>query len=179
VRTVLRAVVVAALVVFTVTLQVSVFNHFALDGVAPDMALLLVVGAALVRGPTYAALVGFAAGLVLDLAPPADHTAGRWALALVIVGYVSGLAKAEGSQSVGATLLIVASGAFIGTSMYAISGLVLDEQAVTVGSAMHVVPIAILYDVLLTPFVIPLLLVVFRRLQPPEHWSHPAERWSH
>ena len=51
------------------------------------------IAAALVRGPDYAALVGFAAGLVLDLAPPADHTAGRWALSLVLVGYLTGLAK--------------------------------------------------------------------------------------
>lgn len=168
---VFRAAVVAALVVFTVTLQVSVFSHFAFEGVAPDMALLLVIGAALVRGPTYGALVGFAAGLVLDLAPPADHAAGRWALALVIVGYVAGLARADGSQSTVGTLLIVASGAFIGTSLYALSGLVLGESSVTVSSSMHVVPIAVGYDILLTPLAIPLLLVVFRRLQPAEHWS--------
>jgi rod shape-determining protein MreD len=167
----LRGAVVAALIVFTVTLQVSVFSHFAFEGVAPDMALLLVIGAALVRGPTYAALVGFAAGLVLDLAPPADHTAGRWALALVVVGYVAGLARGEGRQSVTGTLLIVASGAFIGTSLYAFSGLILDEHSVTVSSALHVVPIAIGYDILLTPFVIPLLIVVFRRLRPAERWS--------
>lgn len=170
-KTLLRAAVVAALVVFTVTLQVSVFNHFAFDGVAPDMALLLVIGAALVRGPIYAALVGFAAGLVLDLAPPADHTAGRWALALVVVGYVAGLARAEGRQSVSGTLLVVACGAFIGTSLYALSGLVLGEESVTVSSALHVVPIAVGYDILLTPLVIPLLLVVFRRLRPAERWS--------
>jgi rod shape-determining protein MreD len=170
--TLLRAAVVAALVVFTVTLQVSVFSHFAFEGVAPDMGLLLVIGAALVRGPTYGALVGFVAGLVLDLAPPADHTAGRWALALVVVGYVAGMARADGSQSAVATLMIVASGAFIGTSLYALSGLVLGEPSVTVSSSMHVVPIAVGYDVVLTPFVIPLLLVVFRRLQPAGRWSH-------
>ena len=41
-------------------------------------------------------LVGFAAGLALDLAPPADHLAGRWALALVVVGYVAGRARRDG-----------------------------------------------------------------------------------
>ena len=46
--------------------------------------------AALVRGPQFAAVLGFFAGLLLDLAPPADHVAGRWALALVVVGYVAG-----------------------------------------------------------------------------------------
>ena len=130
--TVLRCLLVAALVIVTVTLQVSVFSHFAVDGVAPDLALLLVIGAALVRGPTYASLVGFAAGLVLDLAPPADHTAGRWALALVLVGYFTGLAKPDGRLPLFGTVLIVASGAFIGTSLYALSGLALGEQSVTV-----------------------------------------------
>ena len=166
----LRGLLVTALIILTVTLQVSVFSHFAVEGVAPDLALLLVIGAALVRGPTYAALVGFAAGLVLDLAPPADHTAGRWALALVLVGYLTGLAKPDGHQSVFGTLLIVASGAFIGTSLYALSGLALGEQSVTVSSAVHVVPIAILYDVVLAPVVVPLLLVAFRRLEPAERW---------
>jgi hypothetical protein len=32
------------------------------------------------------AVLGFVAGLLLDLVPPADHEAGRWALALVVVG---------------------------------------------------------------------------------------------
>lgn len=167
---VLRGLVIALLVVLTVTLQLSVFNHFALDGVAPDLALLLVIGAALVRGPTYAALVGFAAGLVLDLAPPADHTAGRWALALVVVGCLTGLARPEGARSLLSTVLIVAAGAFVGTSVYALSGLVIGEPAVTVADAMHVVPLAVVYDVLLTPLVLPLLVLVLRRLQPAERW---------
>ncbi len=168
--TAVRGAVVAALIVLTVTLQVSVFNHFAVDGVAPDLALLLVIGAALVRGPTYGALVGFAAGLILDLAPPADHTAGRWALALVVVGYLTGLARADRSQPVVGTLVMVAAAAFIGTSVYALSGLILGENSVTVSSAMHVVPIATGYDVLLAPLVVPLLLLVFRRLEPADRW---------
>jgi len=169
-RSALRVSLIAVLVVVTVTLQVSVFSHFSLDGVAPDLALLLVIGAALVRGPTYAAVVGFAAGLVLDLAPPADHTAGRWALALVVVGYLTGLARPEGARSLVSTVLIVAAGAFIGTSVYALSGLVVGEQSVTVASAMHVVPIAVLYDVLLTPLAVPLIVLFFRRLEPAERW---------
>ena len=56
----------------------------------PNLCLLVVVAAALTRGPQFAAVLGFGAGLALDLAPPADHIAGRWALALVVVGYVAG-----------------------------------------------------------------------------------------
>ncbi len=166
----IRVLVIAVLVVVTVTVQLSVFSHFSVDGVVPDLALLLVVGAALVRGPTYAAVVGFAAGLVLDLAPPADHAAGRWALALLAVGYLTGLARPDGARSLMSTVLIVAAGAFIGTSVYALSGLVVGDPSVTVASALHVVPVAVLYDVLLTPLVVPLLVLCFRRVEPAERW---------
>ncbi len=165
----LRLVAVAALVVLTVTLQISTFSHFAIDDVVPDLALLLVIAAALVRGPDYAALVGFCAGLVLDLAPPADHTAGRWALSLVIVGYLTGLVKGEATHAL-STIMTVAAGAFIGTSVFALTGLVLRDPGVSVSSALEVVPVAVLYDVVLTPLVIPLVLILFRRLEPAERW---------
>jgi rod shape-determining protein MreD len=135
-----RIAAVAALIVVTITLQLSVFDHFALDGVAPDFALIVVVAAALVRGPEYAAAVGFAAGLVLDLAPPADHTAGRWALS------------------------------FVGTSVFALTGLVLGDPGVTVTSVFDVVPRAVGYDVLIAPLALPLMLAALRRVQPAERW---------
>lgn len=165
-----RLAVVAALIVVTVTLQVSIFGHFSVDGVVPDLALLVVVGAALVRGPDYAALVGFAAGLVLDLAPPADHTAGRWAISFVLVGYLTGLVKGDSETTVVGNVMTVAAGAFIGTSIFALTGLVLRDPGVSVGSALEVVPVAVGYDVLLTPLVIPLVLLLFRRLEPAERW---------
>lgn len=165
-----RVAVVAALIVLTITLQVSIFSHFSISGVVPDLALLVVIAAALVRGPDYAALVGFAAGLVLDLAPPADHTAGRWALSLVVVGYLTGMVKGDSESNTVGTVVTVAAGAFIGTSVFALTGLILRDPGVSVGSALEVVPVAVLYDVLLTPLVIPLVLLVFRRLEPPDRW---------
>ncbi len=165
-----RLVVVAALIVVTVTVQVSIFSHFSLSGVVPDLALIVVIAAALVRGPDYAAAVGFAAGLVLDLAPPADHTAGRWALSLVLVGYLTGLTKPDGETSVPGKVTMVAAGAFIGTSVFALTGLVLGDPGVTVGSALQVVPRAVVYDVVVTPVWLPLVLLLFRRLQPAERW---------
>ena len=168
--TALRLLVVTVLVVVTITLQVSIFSHFSMRGVVPDLALLVVIAAALVRGPDYAALVGFAAGLVLDLAPPADHTAGRWALSFVLVGYLTGLARREGDITVVGTLVIVAAGAFIGTSVFALTGLVLGEGRVDVSAALDVIPLTVAYDVLVTPLVVPLVVMLFRRLEPAERW---------
>ncbi|MEJ7706192.1 MAG: rod shape-determining protein MreD [Nocardioidaceae bacterium] len=165
-----RILVIGVLIVATVTLQNSIFSHFSLSGVVPDLAMLVVIAVALVRGPDYGATVGFAAGLVLDLAPPADHTAGRWALSLLLVGYVIGLARGDAESSALSAIFMVAAGAFIGTSVFALTGLVLGDPGVSVSLALEVVPRAILYDVLLTPLVIPLVMVALRRLEPTERW---------
>ena len=168
--TLLRGLLVTALIIVTVTFQVSVFNHFAVEGVAPDLALLLVIGAALVRGPTYAALVGFAAGLVLDLAPPADHTAGRWAISLVLVGFLTGMARPDADVSVIGKVVMVAAGAFIGTSVFALTGLILNDPGVSISSVFDVVPKAVAYDIVITPLVLPLVLLAMRQFEPAERW---------
>ncbi len=138
--------------------------------VAP--ALLVVVGAALTRGPEFAAVLGFAAGLLVDLAPPADHIAGRWALALVVVGYVAGRIRqdtgASGRPGATAVVIAVAASSFIGTSVFAFSGLLLDDAGASVPQMIEVILIAVVWDVLLTPFVLPLVMAVFGRLWPPQ-----------
>ena len=92
----------AALLAVSVALvvQASVFPHFAVQGVVPDLVLLVVVAAGLAYGSELGLVLGFGAGLLLDLAPPADHYAGRWALALMVVGYVAGRLAASGRPRV-------------------------------------------------------------------------------
>ena len=51
------------------------------------------------RARLRAGLRASAAGLVLDLVPPADHEVGRWALVLTLVGYLAGLARDETRRS--------------------------------------------------------------------------------
>lgn len=165
-----RVLVVTVLVVLAVALQAGLFAGLRIGGVAPDLALLVVVATALVRGPEYAALTGFAAGLVLDLAPPADHTAGRWALAFVVVGYLAGLVRQDARSSALAAVAVVAASSFVATSLFALSGLVLADPGVSVSAAVQVVPLALLYDVLLTPFVVPAAVALLSRLEPAPAW---------
>ena len=147
-------------------LQVTVFPHFAWQGIVPNLCLLVVVGAALTRGPQFAAVLGFAAGVMLDLAPPADHLAGRWALALVVVGYVAGRVRQDARPTATAVVATVAACSFVGTSLFAISGLVLHDSALSVPDLLRVILVAVLWDVLLTPFVLPLVMRMFERLEP-------------
>jgi rod shape-determining protein MreD len=161
-----RALLLTGLIMLAVVLQVVVFSTFSLAGVVPNLALLVVVAAALVRGPEFAAVLGFLAGLAVDLAPPADHVAGRWALALVVVGFLAGRVRHDAGTSAVAAVVTVAACSFVGTSIFALSGMLLHDPGIPAGEALRVIPVAVLYDVLVTPFVLPLVMRLFRRLQP-------------
>src|SRR3954466_10595093 len=130
---VLRALGLTAVVLLAVVLQVAVFSVMSFDGVVPNLALLVVVAAALVRGPEFAAVLGFLGGLAIDLAPPTDHVAGRWALALVVVGYLAGRVRQDAGTSALSAVVTVAACSFVGTSIFALSGMLLSDPAIPVG----------------------------------------------
>jgi len=162
----IRLGIAMAVVSVALVLQVSLFPHLAWQGVVPNLCLLVVVAAALTRGAQFAAVLGFLTGVVLDLAPPADHVAGRWALALVVVGYVAGRMRQEVKPTAVAVVSTVAASSFIGTSIFALSGLILGDGAVEFGELLQVILVAVIWDVLLTPFVLPPVMTLFNRLEP-------------
>jgi rod shape-determining protein MreD len=161
-----RVAVATGLVVVALILQVAVFPQLAWEGIVPNFCLLVVVAAALVRGASFAATLGFFAGLLLDLAPPADHVAGRWALALVLVGFVAGLMRQDTRPSASTVVATVAVSSFVGTSVYALSGAILGDGVAGSGDLFRVIVVALLWDVLLTPLVLPGVMRLLARLEP-------------
>ena len=161
-----RTGLVAVLIVLAVTLQTAVISLFSVNGVVPNLALIVVVAASIARGPAFGATVGFLAGLLLDLAPPADHVAGRWALALVVVGYVAGLMRQDTRTPATTVVATVAASSFVGTSVYALSGIVLGDSVAGFGDVVRVILVALLWDVLLTPLVLPGVMRLLARLEP-------------
>jgi rod shape-determining protein MreD len=164
----LRGLVFVALLLVAVVLQVSFFGYFSWDGVVPNLVLLVVVAAGLIRGPELAAALGFVGGMAIDLVPPADHVAGRWALALVVVGYLAGRVRQDGGRSSLVALATVGACSFVGTSIYALSGMLLRDPSIPVGEALRVIPEAMLYDLLMAPFVLPPVMRLFRRMRPAQ-----------
>jgi len=161
-----RTVAAFLAVSLALVLQVSVFSHLAWQGVVPNLVLLVVVGAAFVHGAEFAIVLGFMAGLLLDLAPPADHVAGRWALALIVVGYVAGRMRASGRPSLATMVGTAVACSFVGTSVFAISGMVLRDSAVSVPGLLQLLLVALVWDLVLAPLVLPLVLALFARAEP-------------
>ncbi|ETK33790.1 hypothetical protein MPTA5024_22910, partial [Microbispora sp. ATCC PTA-5024] len=83
-----RALAAAVVVLLAPVAQVAGVNALDLPGGGPSVALVGVVALAPLLSPAGAAVLGFAAGLAADVAPPADHTIGRLALALCLAGWL-------------------------------------------------------------------------------------------
>jgi rod shape-determining protein MreD len=167
-----RALFAALAVSVALVVQLSVFAPLAWRGVVPNLVLLVVVAAALARGPQFGMLLGFAGGVMLDLVPPADHVAGRWALALLVVGYVVGRVTddtAIGRQrqfNLGLLVALVAGASFLGSSVFAVSGALLADPPLATADLLLVLLVGVAWDVVLTPVVVPLVMRAFERLEP-------------
>lgn len=174
-----RILLSTTLVVVALIIQVSVLARLQLPGAVPDLVLLTVLGLALVYGHVGGALVGFGAGLLADLAPPADHAVGRYALVLCVVGYLAGLAKPETGRLRSATApLFVVVGAAIGsTLLYAGVGALVGDTAARHVGLTSLLFTAALYDLLLAPFTVPLIITLARKAEnDPLGESSPANK---
>jgi len=86
-----RAALSAGLLLVAILVQLTLFDNLRLPGGAgPDLVLVVVVALALTGGPMEGVLGGFCAGLALDVAPPATHLVGQYALVFCLVGYAAG-----------------------------------------------------------------------------------------
>ena len=178
-----RALAAAALPVAlfaAVVAQLTVLNRLPLPGGdAPDLVLLLVVAVAVVTTPLTGALTGFFGGLALDVAPPASHYAGEYALVFCLTGYATALVRtalhsssATGDRDPVTTWTVMVIGVAVGEAGKAAIGRLLSDPDVTNAAIRHVLPGAIGYDLLLSPLVLWLVAKVAGLAQPrPERAS--------
>ncbi|MER7998806.1 rod shape-determining protein MreD [Streptomyces sp. NPDC095613] len=162
-----RVLLSTTLIVVALVVQVSILARLQLPGAVPDLMLLVVLALAFVYGHVSGALIGFGAGLLADLAPPADHAAGRYALVLCVIGYLAGLAKPEKGQmrtALGPMIAVVAA-ALGSTLLYAAVGALVGDTAARHVGLGGLLFTAAVYDLLLAPFTIPLVMALARKAE--------------
>ena len=164
-----RLLVLAAVVVAGVLLETTVFGELRLAGVRPDLLVLSVVAVAMASGPVSGAAFGFSAGLVGDLL--FDLPVGVSALVYTAVGFAVGHARVYVTSQLPLVHLVLVGVASL-ASVWC-SGLLLRvfdlSSWVTVARAG---PLVALYNLLLTPFVYPVVWALTERIP-----ARPAQRW--
>ncbi|MEV0619014.1 rod shape-determining protein MreD [Nonomuraea sp. NPDC050404] len=135
-------------VVLALLAQVMLVNRVPLPaGGTPDLVLLAVIGASLARGPAAGAVLGFFAGLLVDVIPPSAHLVGQYAFVLALVGYVAG--RGAGGPATTIVLCVLMAPLLAA----AVGGLISDPR-VTMTTLTERVPVTIVYTLLISPVVI-------------------------
>ena len=152
----------AVTVLTALLLQLTVVTRLPLPGAAPDLVLVLVLAYALVEGPQSGMVTGFAAGLLVDAV--ADHELGRLALAYAVAGYAVGLLEDDVDRSVLRPFIAVGLGGAVALAAFAAEGVLLADPRITGAAFLRSLASSVPYDVVLTPFVVPVVGLLVRRL---------------
>lgn len=135
-----------------VVLYLALFRHLRVAGVAVDVFLLLAVVGGLICGPDRGAVIGFTAGLTLDLL-------GQWPLGLLalnycLIGFVAGRYQASVVRS-SRSRLMVTTGVFsaLGWGLTAVVGWMLNQRNMISDHLPVVLVVLALANGLLAPIV--------------------------
>jgi rod shape-determining protein MreD len=123
-RSAVRSLVVIALALLV---QSTVVGDIRIDGVIPNLMLLVPIAAGIAAGPARGAVVGFTAGLAADLLLPTPF--GLTALVGTLVGFTVGATSGSVVREVrwfSAVVALAASAAAV--MLYAVLGAVLGQQ---------------------------------------------------
>jgi rod shape-determining protein MreD len=123
---------------------------------------VLVVGIALAGGVTAGMAAGFGAGLLADLL--SAHPAGVLALCFALVGFLVGLLDTSSERSLFWPVAVTAVAA--GGSYLVYAAIMSLLNAGVGGFGLGLLPTTVLYDVMLTPFVVPVVAALARLLDP-------------
>lgn len=154
----------AATVLGALLLQAAVLSVLPLPGATPDLLLVLVVAFALAEGRLSGLVTGFVAGLSADLL--SDHALGRLALVYAVVGLAAGGLPDDTERSTFHPFAVVAVACAGAVLLFAAQGGLVGDTRVTGRSVVDSLASSVAYAVVLTPFVVPVIAALVRRIDP-------------
>jgi rod shape-determining protein MreD len=164
-----RLLALALVLVVAVLVQSTVLARLTLAGVRPDLLVLAVVSVAVATDPTTGAVFGFVAGLVADLL--FDLPVGVSALVYVAVGFAVGTVRVYVTSHRPLVHLVLAGAASL-ASVWCCGLLLRVFDLSSWAAVARAGPLVAVYNLLLTPFVYPVVWALTERLP-----ARPAQRW--
>ena len=164
-----RLLALAVVLVVAVLVQSTVLARLTLAGVRPDLLVLAVVSVAVATDPTTGAVFGFVAGLVADLL--FDLPVGVSALVWTAVGFTVGTIRVYVTSGHPLVYLVLAGAASL-ASVWCCGLLLRVFDLSSWAAVARAGPLVAVYNLLLTPFVYPVVWALTERLP-----ARPAQRW--
>jgi rod shape-determining protein MreD len=157
-----RVLLVIAVMLTAFTIQVTFLTRIGLPGATPDLLLVVVLVLGMAGGPTVGAGLGFASGVLVDIAPPASGAVGQTAAVYAIAGYLAGHVALDPGPPDLASIAALAGlcGGVILT--LAVTGWVLGTPAVNWSAVPWLVITEAVYAGLLAVAVLPLVGLMYR-----------------
>ena len=164
-----RLLALAVVLVVAVLVQSTVLARLTLAGVRPDLLVLAVVSVAVATDPTTGAVFGFVAGLVADLL--FDLPVGVSALVYTAVGFAVGTVRVYVTSHRPLVHLVLAAAASL-ASVWCCGLLLRVFDLSSWAAVARAGPLVAVYNLLLTPFVYPVVLALTERVpaRPAQHW---------
>lgn len=161
-----RAAAIAATLILALTLQTTLLVQATLLGVIPQLVLVVIACFAFVDGERVGVVTGFFGGLFIDLLLP-QSIVGLTALVYTMVGYgVGSFRQFTPGESVWTPVLVVGVASAVAEVGYALLAIMLGQPWVSISDTAKVAGLVVLYNVLLTPFVFPLVRRIADRFRP-------------
>lgn len=162
----LRGLLAAVLVLTALVLELTVLAPLGLPGATPPLLLVVVASVGIASGEVRGAVVGFLAGVAVDLAPPATGPIGVTAAVLAVIGFVAGSWGYERERGALLTTGFVALLGGGGVLINAVLLTVVGQESVPWPTIPLIVGTAVLYAGFLAAFVVPAVAALVRLLEP-------------
>jgi rod shape-determining protein MreD len=160
-----RALLLGLLLLTAVLLETTIFGTTTLGGTKPELVLLVVVALAIQEGSGLGAVAGFTGGLLTDLL--LDAPTGFSSLVFTVVGYGVGASREQLlTPTAWVPLAVTAASTTFGVLAYAAVSSVFGTSGAPTVTVLRHAGLASVYNVLLTPFVVPFVRRLSVRLRP-------------
>jgi len=161
-----QAMIIGSAIFIAVIVQLTLLSRLGLPGATPDLIVVTVVALALAYGPLPGAIAGFAAGMLVGMAPPFDGILGVQAIILTVVGLITGAVVDPRDRSVPVIMGMVGLSTGGVVLLNALFLSVLSGDRVVWDIVPGLTLTAALYGLLLAPLVVPGIGKIVRSLTP-------------